>query len=92
MIDAKVNIYRVNVDADWIPYEATFDCSRSVEWVSGYPQVYRDDILESDSEWAVPYDHKMHELIGKPLEIYVDAVDELGAFVRARQLLAEYKS
>lgn len=78
--EATVNIYRVKADANWLPYEATFCSAR-------YPQVYRDDIDENHADWETGYADRLHELVGKPVELYVVATDELGAFTQAIEVL-----
>jgi hypothetical protein len=85
----EMSVYRVKVDANWLPYEATFDCERLTSVVDKfqYPQVYRDDIPEGHDDWETRYEGRLHELIGKPVELYVVAVDELGAFVKATEVL-----
>jgi len=89
----KMSVYRVKAGADWLPCEATLDCERPMSVVDKfqYPQVYRDDIPNDHDDWETRYEGRLHELIGKPVELYVVAVDELGAFVRAKQLIAEAK-
>lgn len=87
--EATVNIYRVKADANWLPYEATFDCDRPLVMAEKfrYPQVYRDDIDENHADWETGYADRLHELVGKPVELYVVATDELGAFTQAIEVL-----
>lgn len=87
--EATVNIYRVKADANWLPYEATFDCN-GVPHVAEkfhYPQVYRDDIPADHEDWETNYVDRLHEVAGKPVELYAVATDELGAFTQAIEVL-----
>jgi hypothetical protein len=85
-----VNIYRVKADANWLPFEVKFDCDRSSEYAHQYPHVYRDDIREGHREWETNYFERMGELVGKPVELYIVAVDELGAFAQATAILNQH--
>ena len=86
----EINIYRVKTDANWLPFEVKFDCERSSEYVHQYPQLYRDDIEESDEDWETDYFEHMSAVVGKPLELYIVAVDELGAFAQATAILNQH--
>lgn len=90
---STINVYRVKTDADWQPCRVIFECS-----VQGpptrykYPQVYRDDITGSHEDWETKYEDRMDELVGKPIEIYVAATDELGAFTQAYDLVRKFNN
>jgi predicted small secreted protein len=84
-----VNVYRVKTDANWHPYQVIFECTTQTPITHKYPQVYRDDITEGHEDWETKYEDRMDELVGKSIEVYIAATDELGAFVQARALLAK---
>jgi hypothetical protein len=87
----KVNIYRVKADAQWLPYEVIFDGERLPPLSLEYPQVYRDDIDDSHDDWETRYLERMREVVGKPVEVFVIATDELGAFAQAVAVLDQHK-
>jgi len=86
----KISVYRVKADADWLPFEVIFECKRGKISVAQYPQLYRDDIEEGDDDWETDYFERMGEVVGKPLELYIVAVDELGAFAQAVAILNQH--
>lgn len=85
-----ISVYRVKTGADWLPNEVFFDCKRQKHFVHQYPQIYRDDIDEADDDWETDYFEHMDEVVGKPLELYIVATDELGAFAQARAILNQH--
>jgi len=86
----EITVYRVKVDANWLPFEVTLDCIRPKIYVFQYPQIYRDDIEEGDDDWETDYFEHMSAVVGKPVELYVVAVDELGAFAQATAILNQH--
>jgi hypothetical protein len=82
-------VYTVNTDADWLPYKVKFDCERQSTFGHQYPQLYRDDISSAHDEWETNYIARIDEVVGKPVELYVVAADELGAFAQAVALLTK---
>jgi len=86
----EITVCRVKVDANWLPFEITLDCIRPKIYVYQYPQLYRDDIEEGDDDWETDYFERMGEVEGKPLELYIVAVDELGAFAQATAILNQH--
>jgi hypothetical protein len=85
-----MNIYRVKADANWHPYQVIFERTIQTPHHYKYPQVYRDDIGEEDDDWETNYTDHMGDLVGKPVEVYVEAADELGAFAQALALLNQH--
>ena len=85
-----ISMYRVKTGVDWLPNEVIFDCKRQKIFAHRYPQLYRDDIEESDDDWETDYFQRMDEVKGKPLEIYIVATDELGAFAQAVAILNQH--
>ena len=81
----EISVYRVKTGADWLPNEVI--CIMPKIYAHQYPQLYRDDIEEGDDDWETDYFQRMDEMVGKPLEIYIVATDELGAFAQARAIL-----
>ena len=86
---STIHIYRVKTDADWQPYQVILEHTPHTSLVHQYPQVYRDDITNGDDDWETKYEDRMDELVGKPIEIYIAATDELGAFAQAHALITK---
>jgi hypothetical protein len=85
-----MNIYRVKAGADWLPYLVIFHRTAQTLPEYKYPQVYRDDIGEEDEDWETDYRNHLDELGSKPVEVYVQAADELGAFAQALAVLNQH--
>jgi hypothetical protein len=86
-VKEEISVYRVKTGADWLPNEVILDCIRPKIYAHQYPQLYRDDIEEGDDGWETDYFQRMDEVEGKPLELYIVATDELGAFAQAVAIL-----
>ncbi len=86
----EITVYKVKVDANWLSPEVTFSTKRHPHFVFQYPQLYRDDIGEDDEDWENDYFERMDEVVGKPVELYIVATDELGAFAQATAILNQH--
>lgn len=85
-----IRVYTVHTDADWLPYKVELNCERQATFAHQYPQLYRDDINAAHDEWETDYITRIDEVVGKPVELYVVAADELGAFAQATALLNQH--
>jgi hypothetical protein len=85
-----IRVYTVHTDADWLPHKVMFNCERQATFAHQYPQLYRDDIDCAHDEWETDYITRIDEVVGKPVELYIVAADELGAFAQATALLNQH--
>ncbi len=87
-----ITSFSVKIDADWRITGVKHEGGKFK--ASGITSIYRDDITEEEDEtaWAENYwGDDFTFLFGKPLEIFVAAIDELSAFALAQTWLGEHR-
>jgi len=88
-----VKSYLVKADADWKveTVRSEGDVLRDGPTHRKYPMLYRCDVPQDHHLWDKEYQNTPKRVLGVPVDVYIDAPDELGAFVKAQAWLDKHK-